>query len=116
MHQAQHLRQQRGLAEAGNCCIGRRQQQIPGADRNIVAKVFPYRVAAAPGRVAILQVVMDQRSVVQQFASSRDGDGVLGSHAKAARNVQRKARPDAPAAGLEVMTGGCRRAVRQADG
>ncbi|GGE82541.1 hypothetical protein GCM10008020_29330 [Massilia psychrophila] len=52
---------------------------------------------------------------MEQFAGSRDCDGIPGGHAKAARSIERKPRPDAPAACIEMMERGSRGAVRQAE-
>ena len=89
----------RRQAVEGHMC--HREQRIAGVDRLRVAPHFPQRRTTAPQRIAVFDVVVDQREVVQQFDRGRGGQGGVPVAAGGFAGEQRQHRANA-FAGIEL--------------
>lgn len=99
-HGPHHPRSGRGAPDAGE---GLEHEGVAGVDRLGRAPAMPDRRHAAPVSIAVLEVVVDERRVVQELQPDADVERVLGAAAEVRRAPHGQERAQALPAGRELV-------------
>lgn len=81
------------VADTAKGGIGSGQEQVATAQRRVLSELVPDRRDASPVKVAVLQIIMDERSIVQQFGTGCDADGLAFGQAKGQCRAEAETRP-----------------------
>ena len=106
MNEADHFRDYRGSGEAGDGRIGRREQQISGKHGHIRAASGEDRGRSPAKHRAIVQIIVDQRSIVEELRRCSDDDRITVRQAQSYPGIEPKSGSHPMTAGGQVLQSG----------
>jgi len=106
---AQQGGQRSGVREGGQGAIGGRKQEIAGAEGDVRTESGAHGRKTAAEFLLILEVIVDQRGVVEELDAGREADRLVAGDAEGLAGMQGQPGAHSLAAGFEVIAGGAQR-------